>query len=165
MEPENNIGMIIQGYLASATSFPLLLVGNTATKHGKRLLKKYSHPRIHFTGGLFDETALNDLRSHSRIYFHGHSAGGTNPSLLEAMACGCSIAAHDNVFNRAVTHEEADYFADAATVARIIENPAANTEHERRKSVNSERIKTVYSHDTVIAQYERLFFHAINKKT
>lgn len=165
MEPENNIEMIVKGYLAADTAFPLLLIGNTATKHGKHLLSAYNNPRVRFIGGLYDEAALNDLRYHSRTYFHGHSAGGTNPSLLEAMACGSAVAAHDNAFNRAVTLTEADYFADAAAIARIIEKPITDLEHERRKAVNYERIKTIYSHNTIIAQYEALFLTAITQRS
>src|SRR5687767_9388934 len=102
MEPENNIEMIIRGYLASSTNNPLIIVGSTANKFGNYLKEKYSNEKLRFPGAIYDQEVLNNLRYFSAIYFHGHSVGGTNPSLLEAMACGCNIAAHGNEFNKAV---------------------------------------------------------------
>lgn len=164
MEPENNLEMIIQGFLAACTNLPLLIIGNTSTRHGNYLLSKYKDPRIHFIGGLFDETALNDLRYYCRQYFHGHSVGGTNPSLLEAMACGAAIAAHNNEFNKAVLATEADYFSTPGDITTMIENPALSGEPERRRTVNYEKIKTVYNHQRITNQYEQLMQEAVRQK-
>jgi glycosyltransferase involved in cell wall biosynthesis len=57
-------------------------------------------------------SVLDNLRYYSNLYFHGHSVGGTNPSLLEAMACNCCIVAHDNVFNKSILNQDAYYFND-----------------------------------------------------
>jgi hypothetical protein len=68
--------------------------------------------------------------------FHGHSVGGTNPALLEAMACNCRIAAHNNIFNKAVLGEDADYFSNERDLAAII-NAAINTVVvDQRKAAN-----------------------------
>jgi hypothetical protein len=80
------------------------------------------------------------------------------------MACCCTIAAHENEFNRAVTHDEADYFANAPAVTHIIENPFADAETERRKAANYEKIKTIYRHDKIITQYESMMLAAIATK-
>ena len=117
MEPENNIEMIIKGYIASGQSFPLLMIGDISGHFGKYISKRYSHSNIIYAGSVFDMALLNNLRYYSQLYFHGHSVGGTNPSLLEAMACGCPIAAHNNVFNKAVLQNEADYFSTENEVA------------------------------------------------
>jgi hypothetical protein len=61
-------------------------------------------------GGQFDAGLLDSLRAHCGLYIHGHSAGGTNPGLLQAMAAGCAIAAHDNAFNRGILGDAAAYF-------------------------------------------------------
>jgi glycosyltransferase involved in cell wall biosynthesis len=61
-------------------------------------------------GGQFDAALLDSLRAHCGLYLHGHSAGGTNPGLLQAMAAGCAIAAHDNAFNREILGDSALYF-------------------------------------------------------
>jgi glycosyltransferase involved in cell wall biosynthesis len=165
MEPENNIEMIIKGYLASAVTFPLLLVGDTGTRYGKYLHSTYTDPRIRFTGGMFDEIALNQLRYYSLLYFHGHSAGGTNPSLLEAMACGCHVIAHDNEFNKAVTGTAAGYFKDPAALTRLLNEPLSAIEAESRKLANIERIRNSYSHAQIISQYESLMLEAVLKRS
>ena len=103
LEPENNIYMAIDGYLASdqCGKRPLVVVGKTNTPYGKKLVAKYgNNPNIKFVGGIYDFDKLNSVRHFSYAYFHGHSVGGTNPSLLEAMASECFILSHNNVFNR-----------------------------------------------------------------
>ncbi|MCX6319060.1 MAG: DUF1972 domain-containing protein [Bacteroidetes bacterium] len=164
MEPENNIEMIIQGHLQSGTTLPLVITGNTGTKHGRYLVSKYIDQRLIFTGSIFDEHTLNDLRYHSLLYLHGHSAGGTNPSLLEAMACGARIAAHDNEFNRSVMRQDADYFHDAASVAGIIGTVLPDAMLASRKANNLDRISTIYSHAQILNQYEGLMLEAVANK-
>ena len=96
LEPENNIAMAIDGYLASEENGrrPLVIVGKTNTPHGKELVARYGKERsVRFIGGIYDFKKLNSIRKYSLAYFHGHSVGGTNPSLLEAMASGCFILA------------------------------------------------------------------------
>ncbi|MFM8565746.1 MAG: glycosyltransferase family 4 protein [Bacteroidota bacterium] len=67
-------------------------------------------PNVHLLGGQFDAGLLDSLRAQCGLYLHGHSAGGTNPGLLQAMAAGCAIAAHDNAFNRGILGDSAHYF-------------------------------------------------------
>ncbi|MEX0967704.1 MAG: DUF1972 domain-containing protein [Bacteroidia bacterium] len=120
LEPENHIEMILQGYLKANISHPFLVIGGTDRKYGKFLRKRFSESRIRFVGGIYDQQLLNNLRYYSRLYFHGHSVGGTNPSLLEAMASSASIVAHDNPFNRAVLGNDAQYFQTPNEVAQLI---------------------------------------------
>src|SRR6266404_1982826 len=100
MEPENNIEMIIKGYLDSTREHPVIIIGSVKNKFGKRWSKKYANNNIRFQDAIYDKNILNNLRFFSKLYFHGHSVGGTNPSLLEAMACQSNIAAHNNLFNK-----------------------------------------------------------------
>jgi len=65
---------------------------------------------VQLLGAQFDAEVLNALRAGCGLYVHGHSAGGTNPGLLQAMAAGCAIAAHENAFNRGILGEAAAYF-------------------------------------------------------
>lgn len=111
LEPENNIVMAVEGYLASKEKGkkPLIIVGKTNTPHGRYLMEKYGNKEgIRFVGGIYDFEKLNSVRYYSFAYFHGHSVGGTNPSLLEAMASSCYILANDNIFNRAVLKKNAE---------------------------------------------------------
>jgi glycosyltransferase involved in cell wall biosynthesis len=163
MEPENNIEMILEGFMASNHSCPLLIIGNISNRFGKYISSKYHHSNIIFAGAVYDAELLNNLRYYSQIYFHGHSVGGTNPSLLEAMACGCTIAAHDNVFNKAVLENEGDYFSSAKDVTAIINKPKEFYQVERFKSVNIEKIRTIYNPEKILAAYGDLIRHACHK--
>ncbi len=156
MEPENNVEMIIQGHLASNHQYPLFIIGSTDNKFGKYLSRKYNNPNVKFAGPLYDKNPLDNLRFFSSIYFHGHSVGGTNPSLLEAMACGCTIAAHDNIFNKAVLQNEANYFLTAADVSAIINEPIDRTLIDQHKSLNLAKIGDIYNPGKIITAYERL---------
>ncbi|MFA6261330.1 MAG: DUF1972 domain-containing protein [Bacteroidia bacterium] len=160
MEPENNVEMIIQGQLQSGSPFPLLIVGNTTTAFGKYIRKKYESPLVRFTEGIYDHQVLNNLRHFSRIYFHGHSVGGTNPSLLEAMAAGALIAAHENLFNQYVLSNNAFYFRDASGVAQWMLHH--QLERETFVSGNLHRIQENYTwtkiHNQVLAQLTALVY-------
>ncbi len=150
MEPENNLEMIIEGYLASPTEYPLIIIGNHSNKYGSWLLKKYQSDRVRLTGSIYDKKALDALRYFSTIYFHGHSVGGTNPSLLEAMACGCRIAAHGNEFNREVLNGKGEYFLDAPEVSAIVQRKMA-----QKRPIVYELEK--YSIDKIISLYTKIF--------
>lgn len=122
LEPENNIETIIQANLPENNKTKLVIIGNIHTKYGKFLMKKYESDKVQFMGSIYDKSILDSLRHFSRFYFHGHSVGGTNPSLLEAMACNCNIVAHNNIFNKNVLFGNGLYFNDAADLNEIISN-------------------------------------------
>ena len=156
MEPENNIEMILRGWLSSSQPYPLLVIGNISNKYGKYLSTEFHHRHIQFAGPVYDQYLLNNLRYYSARYFHGHSVGGTNPSLLEAMACRCHIAAHDNIFNKTVLQKGADYFSSAADVTTLINTPPNNALANERKQSNIDKIKTLYNIEKNIDDYERI---------
>lgn len=157
MEPENNIETIIHGYQESEKKNPLVIVGSTRNNHGQYLSKKYSSSSVQFIGAIYDQKIVNALRHFSTIYFHGHSVGGTNPSLLEAMACGCNIVAHDNVFNRAILDNSATYFSTWQEVKNIIDKPLIGSIIANRKIENNEKIRETYSWKRIIEDYETIF--------
>lgn len=116
MEPENNVAMIIQAH-AMMPDTKLAVVGSTSTPFGKEIKAQFAHcDNILFLEAIYEKSVINSLRHYSYRYFHGHSVGGTNPSLLEAMACECNILAHDNIFNRSVLGDDARYFHDVASL-------------------------------------------------
>ena len=152
-EPENNLKMIIEGFLRSKAIEPLLLIGNPNTGFGKSLLKEYgSIPSIRFLGAIYNQDVLNTLRMFSKLYFHGHSVGGTNPSLLEAMASGSYIVAHDNVFNRSVLGDGGLYFKSERDLSYLI-NHFKEEDRNRFAKLNRERIKNHYNWDYIAQCY------------
>jgi glycosyltransferase involved in cell wall biosynthesis len=157
MQPDNHVEEIIKGVLSSKSSLPLLVIGNVNNKHGKYLTSRYSGNSVRFLGGIFDIELLNQLRHHSLCYFHGHSAGGTNPSLLEAMASSAYICAHDNPFNRAVLGENASYFSGSNDIAKAISNKFYSINREKQIAANLTMINNKYSWNRVIGSYNFLF--------
>ena len=157
MEPENNIEMIVQGWMASDKHRPLVIIGNTGNRFGRQLTETYRHEKLRFLGALYDPLALNALRHYAHVYFHGHSVGGTNPSLLEAMACGCFIVAHHNVFNEAVLCADAWYFATPQEVRAAINSEPPATMKQEYRARNLEKITRHYCWKKIIDDYENLF--------
>ena len=155
MEPENNVEMILDGFHQSGVDHKFLVIGNPENKFGKHLLHKYRRDeRVKFLGGLFDQAEVHSLRANTAIYFHGHSVGGTNPSLLEAMASGVLIAAHNNIFNKTVLGEEAFYFADTTEVKRLVEQTPDSLVKKDFTDKNREKIRQHYNWDRIIHSYE-----------
>lgn len=163
LEPENNIETILDGYLISQyTDRPFIVIGNFENKYGHYLKLKYSNTSIRFVGSIYDKMALDSLRHNARIYFHGHSVGGTNPSLLEAMACQTFIVAHDNEFNRSVCADNALYFTSKEDVSSLISTYDCGYEMMilQMKQDNLRIIKDSYSWKHIVDSYEELFIKA-----
>lgn len=162
LEPENNIYMAIDGYLASEQygKKPLVVVGKTNTPYGKKLVAKYgNNPNIKFVGGIYDFDKLNSVRHFSYAYFHGHSVGGTNPSLLEAMASECFILSHNNVFNHSVLRDNAIYYQSTEDVTKLL-NDIDNIVYKYKSdfiSGNLDVIRNEYSWEKLIDEHEKYF--------
>lgn len=163
LEPENNIAMAIEGYLHSKENGhrPLIVVGKTNTPHGKELIANYRNEKnVRFIGGIYDFKKLDSVRHFSRAYFHGHSVGGTNPSLLEAMAAGCFVLAHDNIFNRAVLKGNALYYPSAEKVTEYFNDMDNIIEMHKKTytSTNIEVIRNEYSWEHLVDEHEKYFY-------
>lgn len=120
-EPENNLDMVLEGVALQNDKTPILVIGKHETKYGEYLKNKFkSHNNIRFLGGIYNLEHLDNLRYYSNLYFHGHSVGGTNPSLLEAMASQALVIAHNNDFNKGVLQENAYYFNNPDEIKNIL---------------------------------------------
>jgi glycosyltransferase involved in cell wall biosynthesis len=166
MEPENSIEMILDGYALIETAHKFLVIGDTNNKFGKYLVNKFKNkPGIVFCGGVYCMEKLNNLRYYSNLYFHGHTVGGTNPSLLEAMASNALICANDNVFNRAVLNGNAHYFATAIDVANNLLTVDKTTgEYNHMLVINKKKIKNVYSIENIVNSYANHFERIVRER-
>ena len=166
MAAENNIEMILDGFHASNSSKKFLVVGSVDNKLGRHLVQKFKDDdRILFTGGIYNHPQkIHSLKIYSNLYFHGHSVGGTNPSLLEAMASRSLIAAHDNPFNRAVLQQDSFYFSSPHEVTEIIENTHRNGRETAMINNNLQKIKDQFSWDNVIKKYEDFIQRCVLEK-
>lgn len=158
LEPENNIETILNGVVSSAIKRKFIVVGDyNKTNHGKYLKVKFKkHKNIHFLGSIYDIDDLNDLRFFSNLYFHGHSVGGTNPSLLEAMASSSLIIAHDNIFNYSILGSDAFYFSSKNHVMQHITNTTKNM-HKEKILNNTRKIAYKYNWEKINNQYLKHF--------
>jgi glycosyltransferase involved in cell wall biosynthesis len=140
IEPENNVHTILEGWDRLDT--PLVFVGNWANSpYGQDLKARYAdHPNLHLLNPVYDPGALRALRDRATLYVHGHSAGGTNPSLVEMMHFGVPVIAHGCGFNRHSTEDKARYFLTPAELA------------EQMRALTPEDAATIGAHMREIAQ-------------
>jgi len=160
IEPENNIPMIIEGYKMSASVLPLIIVGDIRDhKYVKSLIKNNVSQKIRFVGGIYNRNELNSLRFGCKAYLHGHSVGGTNPSLLEAMANKNIVVCHDNVFNREVTRNTQLYFRNFGECAEriLLIEAMTNDEIEKIGQHSVYLIANYYNWNNILRKYLELF--------
>ena len=156
-EPENNLEIILDGVAESYDDKGILVVGNHENNFGNYLKKKFqNNQKIRFVGAIYNKEHLDNLRFFSNIYFHGHSVGGTNPSLLEAMAAKSLIVAHNNEFNKAILQENAFYFTNIKEVRHIIES-VTRKNHEQMIQHNFETIIQEFNWNKINESYLNLF--------
>ena len=163
LEPDNNIHTVIKGYLKSNSKKPLIIIGDYTSLAYRNLIEKIlesdTEKRVFMLGGIYgDRELLEMLRQNCYAYIHAHSFGGTNPSLLEAMASRIIILAHDNEFNREVCNDGALYFKNEEDLSIKIEMIDRDCDN-RSKLINMvyERVLYEYSWDKIANRYAVLF--------
>lgn len=165
LEPENSIEIILDGRAKSDCKRKFLVIGTHATPYGEYLKKKYAAvPDIKFIGGIYNIEKLNNLRHYANLYFHGHTVGGTNPSLLEAMASGSLICANDNPFNKYILEQDALYFKTSDDVAHYIKQVRCNLPlYQKFISNNRKKIGEKYSWSIIIDKYANHLIEIVSK--
>lgn len=159
LEPENHVHLIVEGYRASAATLPLVVVGGVTyeTDYQRELAASIdADPRIISTGPVYDQDLLDCLYEGAFTYLHGHSVGGTNPSLLRALAAGQCVVAHQNVFNAEVLGGSGYLFRTAEDVADQIEYLEARPQRVAQQHTAARARAAAYTWDDVAARYEKL---------
>lgn len=151
IEPENNCHMILEAFAVSGKR--LLYIGNwERSEFGRWLKKRYAkYKNITIHDPEYDLDTLYVLRSNAKMYIHGHSAGGTNPSLVEAMFIGKPIVAYDVVYNRATTDNQASYFKSSDELIELLNQENENGTEMKRIA------KEKYTWKKIASQYEALY--------
>ena len=150
IEPENNLDMLIEGALNSNLNL-YTIVGNWShSAYAKSLREKYKdEPSIRLVDPIYDPMKLAELRQSCEIYLHGHSVGGTNPSLVEMIFYDCRILCFDVNFNRFTTNNEMEYFKDSKELSEIILK-------ERNNIINRSGLRQRYSRSEIVKKYIEL---------
>ena len=114
--------------------------------------------RVRFLGGVWDQDLLDELYANALVYWHGHSVGGTNPSLLRAIGAGTATNAFDVNFNREVLGSAGEYFRDPDDVARLAEDSEAQVVEIESRGSQAREIASKYDWDLVADRYEELCY-------
>ncbi|RFU23042.1 glycosyltransferase family 1 protein [Geodermatophilus marinus] len=156
-EPENHVDLVVEGYVAGAATRPLVVVGSAPYSDAyTRRVHALADDRVRFLGGVWDQELLDQLYAHACTYLHGHSVGGTNPSLLRAIGAGAAVTAFDVDFNREVVGESGRWFRTPADVARATEAAEADPAGTLRAGERARERAAAYDWDEVAAGYEEL---------
>ena len=168
IEPENNVHIILESF-AQLPQNPLVVVGNWAnSEYGVSLKKQYkANKNLILLEPIYEQDELDLLRSNCSLYIHGHSAGGTNPSLVEAMYLGLPILAFDVIYNRSTMKEEGLYFKDSEDLRGKVK--ALSTDRLTALSIQMKLLANeFYTWEVIANKYDLLIkslFHNYHKTT
>lgn len=156
-ERENHVLEIVEGYVASAAKLPLVVVGSAPySDEYTAAIHQAADERVRLLGGVWDQTLLDQLYQNARCYLHGHSVGGTNPSLLRAAGAGTFVASFNVAFNREVVGRHGGYWRTPEQVAVLIEGAEAQPERCRALGRGLQAAVRRYNWDDVAFGYEQL---------
>ncbi len=161
--PENNVETIVREFMQSGTSKKLALITTEDEKFYKELDERLGFSRderICFTGPVYDQDLLKKIREKAFAYLHGHSVGGTNPSLLEALGSTKLNLLYDVGFNREVGEDAALYWSsEPGSLSGLIEaaDQLSDDQIDTYGLLAKKRIEDAYRWDAITDQYEELF--------
>ena len=164
-EPENSILEIVRSFSSQNVNVPLVVLGDYSRQRSQynQQVVSAAGPKVKFLGAIYDREIVRALRFHARAYIHGHRMGGTNPSLVESLAAGNAIIAHDNRFNRWVAGKSARFFKDCDDLGEILgsleENPSLLSE---MGEASRRRHCEEFAQEKVLAAYETLLVRVAN---
>ena len=157
--PENSILELVQGFSQKRRGVKLAVLGgyDSAQDEYHAAVEAAASDEVAFLGAIFEPKKVQSLRFHSLGYLHGHTVGGTNPSLTEALGCGNPVIAHDNVYNRWVARDAAIYFSTAAEVSAALDAMIWSPDLAQTLSTNARRRHAEeFTWEHVAGQYEEL---------
>ncbi|WP_062231006.1 DUF1972 domain-containing protein [Aureimonas sp. N4] len=159
IEPDNNIHTIVEAFSRRPRGATLVVLGTLQRGqpyHDR--LRDAASGEVVFPGAIYDGAAVAALRYHARAYVHGHTVGGTNPSLVESLAAGNACLCHDNAFNRWTAGAAGTYFTDPDSCEAAIERVLADDALvERAQAAARARAAAAFRLDDILSAYEQEF--------
>lgn len=147
IEPENNLEMLIEGFISSGLSRYTIIGNWGVSQYSKDLRQKYaSHERLSLLGPIYNPVALAGHRSRCQYYLHGHSVGGTNPSLVEMMFYDCEVLCFDVDYNRETVGVGAGFFSSANQLGDLLDSCF-------RSLASRAAIRQIYTAQNIAGQY------------
>lgn len=165
LAPENNVELFLDAVEDLPTRPPVVVVGsaNYRCATTRRLEEMSARGALQWLGHISDQALLGQLWSNCRLYVHGHSAGGTNPALLQALGFGAPTLALDTVFNREIltAFPRALFPSDADSLRQMVERELEEPQsHATAVEEGQSLVQTSYAWDDICAQYEHLLLEA-----
>ena len=159
-EPENSLLEIVKAYARADDELPLVVLGRYMPEENAyhaRVLEAAKNSNIRFVGAIYDAEVVRQLRFHARIYMHGHQVGGTNPSLVEALAAGNAIVAHKNPYNKWVAGDDARFFANENELREILDELKGREDQlEIMRQSSRLRHQELFQTEMIMQAYEDL---------
>ncbi|MCC6161818.1 MAG: DUF1972 domain-containing protein, partial [Acidobacteria bacterium] len=161
-EPENSVLEIVRAWSTVPRGRPLVVLGAYDAAHPYHAaVRAAAGTEVLFPGALYDPVQVQALRFHARLYIHGHTVGGTNPSLVEALGAGSPVLAHDNPFNRWVAGPDSSYFTDEracrAALDTLLDDEAAL---DAMRASSYARHADAFTWDRILPAYEQVLLAA-----
>lgn len=164
--PENSVLEIVAAWSRARRGMPLLVVGPYGDDDPYHLqVKAAASDEVIFPGSIFEADRLQALRFHSALYLHGHTVGGTNPSLVEAMAAGSAVVAHENPYNTWVAGPESAYFRESGDLATLLDTLLPDP--ERRRSMGEavrRRFRAEFTWEKIGREYEVALIASLERR-
>ncbi len=158
-EPENSILEIVRAFSRKERGMKLVVLGNLSPGENAyhRALLEAAGDEVMFPGAIYEKNMLAALRFHAWLYVHGHTVGGTNPSLVEALGAGSAVLAHDNVYNRWVAGDGAAYFSDEQDCAERFDQLLKTSDRiSEMRAWSRRRFQESFRWDRILSSYEQV---------
>jgi len=164
--PESSVLEIVQAWSAAERGMPLVVVGPYGDDDPYHVaVRAAASDEVVFPGAIFEPERIQSLRFHSAVYLHGHTVGGTNPSLVEAMAAGNAVIAHDNPYNTWVAGPDNAYFTGADDLAGLLDDVLSDDSRRRRMGAASrKRFRDEFTWTKIGAEYEHALRTALARR-
>ncbi|MBL0745844.1 glycosyltransferase family 4 protein [Chryseolinea lacunae] len=164
IEPENNVHEVLAAF-AKLPRHTFVMVGNwEKSAYGRDLRRTYKDfANLHLLDPIYNQRTLDMLRGNALVYVHGHSAGGTNPSLVEAMHLGLPVIAFNVSYNRTTTEDKALYFRNAEELVQIIETTSVHTLKELANTMRQIAMRR-YTWKLIASKYAHLVQEVLTAK-
>jgi len=158
IEPENSVLEVVRAFSSVRRNRHLVVLGKIdPTNAYHRAVQNAASPEVKFVGAIYEQATLRSLRFHARAYCHGHTVGGTNPSLVEALGAGSAVLAHDNRFNRWTAGGEQFFFDGEQSCEALIGIVFDDDSRvAQARAASKRRFHEAFQLDTINVAYERL---------
>jgi len=154
LEPENHVLEIVEGFSGFPSTNKLVIVGEFGDNSKyEKAVRLAASSDVLFVGAIYDQGVLSSARHNCMAYIHGHSVGGTNPSLLEAMLYPPFIFAHDNPFNRELLGKGGAYFTHGGDLRVRLEQLERVPHNKPSDSRFETRMQKLYTWEIIGSQY------------